>query len=46
MFVDVAMVVGVPLLPNAEAKLMPAGFDVNSYIIDNGPEAFLSYVFA
>lgn len=31
-------------IPGGEAKLMPAGQDVNSYILENGAKSFLEYV--
>lgn len=32
-------------IPGGEAKLMPKGTDVNSFVQENGQKAFLSYVF-
>lgn len=33
-------------IPGGEAKLLPEGQDVNSYILENGAEAFLNYIAA
>lgn len=31
-------------IPGGEAKLMPEGYDVNSFVLEYGPEEFLNYV--
>lgn len=32
-------------IPGGEAKVMPEGMDVNSFIVERGNESFISYVF-
>lgn len=31
-------------IPGGEAKLMPEGYDVNSYILEHGKESFIEYI--
>lgn len=32
------------IIPTAEAKLMPEGMDVNSFVLENGAKSFLDYI--